>query len=305
MSGVDRGRLACRITTDVDRLAPLLARILLVRAVWNIRHHCGGHSLWVARDMASDCREELKAAGATTRVLARALVPDHDVDHDLTTAIAGADRLSAAMTREGNTYSDYHQATDPDTYIDQQRAGELWKQWQEQKDHVNDALRGLPTDLGSGKTGSMLLDRALDRVFERGLCYEIRHSLFSGAPERAWRRRVAGVLCDAARVRQVRGNATATCGDLADSLRAGRRALDDTAPQRLGAARREPPRRDRDPGVHRAGTAHGRQGHRDPADGTVPGPRTEGRPDPRSRQTLPWHRHRNHLDGAGNRRRNP
>ncbi|MEQ4725939.1 hypothetical protein [Nonomuraea sp. B19D2] len=228
-SRIDRRTLARHIAADVDQVAPLLARILLVRAVWSIRHHRNDHSLWVAKDMACDCREELKRARATTRELARALVPDHDVDHDLTAAITGTDWLSAAISREGAAYSDYQLATDPDITIDKQRAGELAERWQDRRDAVHDALRGLPKDLGSGKVGSLLLDRALDRVFKRGLYYLTRHYMFSQEPERAWRRRVAGVLHDAACVRLARGNAAAT-GDLADNVRDGLRTLDYTAP---------------------------------------------------------------------------
>ncbi|TDB89955.1 hypothetical protein [Actinomadura sp. 7K534] len=228
--GIDRRTFAHRIATDVDRVAPLLARILLARAVWNIRHHCGAHSLWVAKDVAADCREELKAAGATTQELAHTLVPDHDCRRDLTTAIAGTARLSAAITGERSAYARYSLATDPDISIDKKRAGELGDDWQEQQDHVRNVLRGLPKDLGNGKSGSLLLDRAIDRVFKRGLYYQTRHYLFSREPERVWRRRVSGVLHGAACVRLVRGDAAAASGDLAGNIRGGRRALDDTAP---------------------------------------------------------------------------
>ncbi|WP_412517947.1 hypothetical protein K8Z49_08335 [Actinomadura madurae] len=223
---IDRRTLAHHIATDVDRAAPLFARILLVRAIWNLRHHRGDHSLWVAKDVASDCPEALTAAGGTARESARILVPGHDAEHDLSTAVAGADRLSSAVRREGDAYARYQLATDPDISIDKKRAGELGDEWQDQRGHVRDALRELPGDLGRGETGSLLLDRALDRVFKRGLYYQTRHYLFSGEPERVWRRRVAGVLQNAARVR---GSAAPT-GDLADSVRDGRRAFDGAAP---------------------------------------------------------------------------
>ncbi|WP_395111493.1 hypothetical protein [Actinomadura sp. SCN-SB] len=227
---IDRATLTRHIAFDVDRVAPLLARILVIRAIRSLRYGYGEHALWVAQDMASDCRDELGTAGAATRDLARALVPDHDADRDLALAADAAARLSAAIRIEGNSYSNYHQATDPDIYIDKQRAGELWDEWQEQKSHVNEAMRDLPQDLGSGETGSLLLDRALDRVFERGLYYEIRHHLFSREPERAWRRRVAGVLNDAARAGLSRAGTAPIGEELADRLQAGRRALDGTEP---------------------------------------------------------------------------
>ncbi|TDE59715.1 hypothetical protein E1295_02160 [Nonomuraea mesophila] len=51
--------------------------------------------------------------------------------------------------------------------------------------------------------------RALLRVFDRGLYHWIRHHTFSREPERAWRRRITGVLHRAACVRQVQSNAAA------------------------------------------------------------------------------------------------
>ncbi|MCQ0013566.1 hypothetical protein [Actinomadura madurae] len=231
---IDRRTLAHHIATDVDRAAPLFARILLVRAIWNLRHHRGDHSLWVAKDVASDCPEALTAAGGTARESARILVPGHDAEHDLSTAVAGADRLSSAVRREGDAYARYQLATDPDISIDKKRAGELGDEWQGQRGHVRDALRELPGDLGRGETGSLLLDRALDRVFKRGLYYQTRHYLFSGEPERAWRRRVAGVLQNAARVR---GSAAPT-GDLAAASAMG--AGHSTAPHRARGRGRPP-----------------------------------------------------------------
>ncbi|MFB4306374.1 hypothetical protein [Actinomadura sp. GTD37] len=183
----------------------------------------------MAKDMAADCGEEIEAAGAATRELARALVPDHDAGRDLTPAIAGTSRLSSVVTSEDAAYARYSMATDPDISIDKERVGRLGTEWDEERGNVRDAFRGLPTDLGTGRTGSLLLDRALDRVFKRGLYYQARHYLFSGEPEREWRRRVAGVLIDAARVRLDRGNAAAT-GDLSRNVRDGRRALGGTAP---------------------------------------------------------------------------
>ncbi|MEO3829125.1 hypothetical protein [Actinomadura sp. B10D3] len=221
-----RRTLAHHIAADVDRASPLFARILLVRAIWNLRHRRGDHSLWVAKDVASDCPEALRTVGWTARESTRVLVPGHDADHDLTTAVTGADRLSSAVRREGDAYARYQLATDPDISIDKKRAGELGDEWQDQRGHVRDALHELPSDLGSGRTGSLLLDRALDRVFKRGLYYQTRHYLFSREPERAWRGRVAGVLQDAARVR----GGPAPAGDLADSVREGRRAFDGAAP---------------------------------------------------------------------------
>ncbi|TDD91421.1 hypothetical protein E1293_02220 [Actinomadura darangshiensis] len=227
--GIDRGTLAGHIAGDVDRVAPLLARILLVRAVLNVRHHRSGHSLWVAKDMAADCRDELEEAGAATRNLARVLAPTHKVDRDLTPAITATDRLSSAVRSEGDAYARYSLATDPDIAIDRERADKRGDEWEAERGSVRDAQRALPADLGSGQSGSLLLDRALDRVFERGMYYQARHYLFSREPERAWRRRVAGVLHDAACVRLARGN-EAAAGDLAALVRTGRRALDGTAP---------------------------------------------------------------------------
>jgi hypothetical protein len=227
---MNRETLVRHVAADVDRVAPLLARLLLVQAVVRIRdRYNSGHSLWVARDMVSDCREELLEAGATTRELARALVPDHDVDQDLTAAIAGTEQLSAAVRRESNSFWNYHHATDPDGYIDKQRTDEAWEEWHEDKGRAESAYHALPSDLDGGETGSLLLDRALDHVFYRGLYYEIRHYHFSREPQRAWRRRVARVLTKAACARLDRGDAAGT-GDLADSVREGRRVLDATAP---------------------------------------------------------------------------
>ncbi|MDL4820062.1 hypothetical protein [Actinomadura opuntiae] len=228
-SGIDRRTLARHIAADVDRAAPLLARILLVRAVSNIRHHRGGHALWVAKDIAADCGTELQAAGGTTRELARALVPGHDADRDLTPAIAATRRLSHTISSEDAAYARYSMATDPDISIDNKRAGRLGSEWDEQRGHLREARHAMPAGLGSGKTGSVLLDRALDRVFERGMFYQARHYLFSREPERQWRRRVADVLHAAACAKLDRGN-QAAIGDLAVNLRDGRRALDGTAP---------------------------------------------------------------------------
>ncbi|GAA2141492.1 hypothetical protein [Actinomadura napierensis] len=228
-SGIDRRALARHIAADVDRAAPLLARILLVRAVSDIRHHRGGHALWVAKDMAADCGAELKAAGAATRELARALVPGHDPDRDLTPAIDATRQLSHAISSEDAAYARYSMATDPDISIDKNRAGELGNQWDEHRGHLREARHAVPAGLGSGKTGSVLLDRALDRVFKRGMYYQARYYLFSGQPECQWRRRVAGVLHAAACAKLDRGNEVAI-GDLAVNIRDGRRALDRTAP---------------------------------------------------------------------------
>jgi hypothetical protein len=226
---IDRGALAARLSDDVDRAAPLLARLLLVRAVWNIHHHYGDHALWVAQDMAVDCGEDLEEAGVAARELARVLAPDHGIDRDLTAAVDGARQLSRAIRRENDAYARYSLATDPDIPIDQERAGRLYGEWDEQRGSVRDASRGLPADLGSGETGSLLLDGALGRVFKRGLYYHARHYLLSAHPERAWRGRVADVLHRAARVRLDRGNAAAT-GDLTRNIREGRRELDAASP---------------------------------------------------------------------------
>ncbi|RFS83085.1 hypothetical protein D0T12_23165 [Actinomadura spongiicola] len=225
--GIDRRVLARHIAADVDRAAPLLARILLVRAVSNIRHHRGGHALWVARDVAADCGAELEAAGAVTRELARALVPGHDADRDLTPAIAATRRLSHAISSEDNAYARYSMATDPDISIDKRRAGELGDEWEEQRGLLREARHGMPAGLGSGETGCVLLDRALDHVFKRGLYYQARYHLFSREPERQWRRRVANVLHAAACAKLGRAN-KAALGDLADNIRDGRRAIDGT-----------------------------------------------------------------------------
>jgi hypothetical protein len=228
-SGIDRRTFARHIAADVDRAAPLLARILLVRAVSNIRHHRGGHALWVAKDMAADCGAELKVAGAATRELARALVPGHDADRDLSPAIDATRRLSHAISSEDAAYARYSMATDPDISIDKNRAGELGNEWDDQRGRLREARHALPAGLGGGKTGSVLLDRALDRVFERGMYYQARYYLFSREPERGWRRRVAGVLHAAACARLDRGN-EAAIGDLALNIHDGRRALDGAAP---------------------------------------------------------------------------
>ena len=226
LSGIDRRTLACHIGADVDRAAPLLARILLVRAIRDILDGHDRGSLWVADDMISGCRGagELAVAGATTRELARALAPAHDVDRDLTTAIAAVEHLNWSLKAEKNAYADYSLVTDPDnSHIDPERSDETWTRWQGHKDRVGNAVGGLPADLGDGKVGSLLLDRAIDRVFKRGLFYGIRW-VFAGEPERMWRRRVAKVLLDAARVGLIRGRAAAT-GSLADDVRGGRRVL--------------------------------------------------------------------------------
>lgn len=228
-SGIDRRALARHIAADVDRAAPLLARVLLVRAVSDIRLHRGGHALWVAKDVAADCGVELKAAGATTRELARALVPGHDAERDLGPAIAATRRLSHAISSEDAAYARYSMATDPDISIDKKRAGELGNEWDEQRGRLRDARHAMPAGLAGGKTGSVLLDRALDRVFDRGMYYQARYYLFSREPERQWRRRVAGVLHATACAKLDRGT-EAAIGDLAVNIRDGRRALDGTAP---------------------------------------------------------------------------
>ncbi|WP_433323197.1 hypothetical protein [Spirillospora sp. CA-294931] len=224
-SGIDRRALAHHIVADVDRAAPLLARILLERAVWNIRRDNGGHSLGVAKDMADDCGAELQAAGATTRELARALVPRHDADRDLTAAITATRQLSLAISSENNAYASFSMATDPDNPIDRERAEKLSEQWGQAQRHLREAR--MPASLGSGKTGSVLLDRALDRVFKRGMYYQARLYLFNQEPKRPWRRRVAGVLHAAACAKLDCGN-EAAIGDLAVNIRDGRRALDRT-----------------------------------------------------------------------------
>ncbi|QKW38706.1 hypothetical protein HUT06_35690 [Actinomadura sp. NAK00032] len=226
---IDRRTLAAHIAADVDRAAPLLARMLLVRAVWNLHHHYGDHALWVAQDMAADCREDIEEAGVAARELARALVPDHDADRDLTDAVDATRSLSVAIRRENDAYARYSMATDPDIPIDEERAGRLSTEWDEERSNARAASIGLPADLGSGEAGSRLLDRALSRVFKRGLYYHARHYLLSAEPERAWRRRVADVLHGAACVRLARGNAAAT-GDLTRNVREGRRVLDGTSP---------------------------------------------------------------------------
>ncbi|NDU74813.1 hypothetical protein GWI34_19595 [Actinomadura sp. DSM 109109] len=228
-SGIDRGAMARHVAADVDRAAPLLARVLLVRSVLDIRHHRGGDALWVAKDVAADCGPELAVAGATTRELARVLAPGHDAHRDLTPAIAATRRLSQAIRSEGAAYARYSLATDPDISIDKERAGALGGEWDEQRGHLRQVRHGMPAGLGSGRTGSLLLDRALDRVFRRGLYFQVRHYLFSREPERQWRHRVAGVLQAAACGRLDRANAAAAA-DLDLNIRDGRRALDGTTP---------------------------------------------------------------------------
>ncbi|MFI0445920.1 hypothetical protein [Actinomadura sp. 6N118] len=224
-SAIDRRTLARHIGADVDRAAPLLARILLVRAIRDILDGRDRGSLWVASDVIRDCggAGELAVAGATTRDLAFALAPAHDVDRELTDAIAAVKRLNWSLEAEKNAYARYSLVTDPDnSYIDKERSDETWTQWQEHKHGVDNAVGGLPADLGDGRVGSLLLDRAIDRVFKRGLRYSIRY-VFAGEPERLWRRRVVEVLVDAACVGR-RGRVAAT-GSLADDVRDGRRAL--------------------------------------------------------------------------------
>jgi len=110
-----------------------LARILLVRAVSDIRLHRGSHALWVAEDMAADCGAELEEAGTATRELARVLVPGHDVDRNLVPAVVATRRLSRAVGSEDGAYARYSMATDPDTAIDRDRAGALGEEWDEQR----------------------------------------------------------------------------------------------------------------------------------------------------------------------------
>ena len=230
-NGIDRRTLARHVSADVDRVAPLLARILLVRAIRQVRYHYGRGSLWVADDVISDCggARGLAVAGAATRELARTLAPAHDVERDLTTAIAMVKQLNWTLIAERNAYADYSMVTDPDNnYIDPKRSEETWKRWQEHKDRIGDATGRLPADLGSGKVGSLLLDRAVDRVFERGWFFGIR-AMLSAEEERLWRRQVLRVLLGAARVAPVRGRPAAT-GSLADDLRRGGQALVEATP---------------------------------------------------------------------------
>ncbi|KAB2350304.1 hypothetical protein [Actinomadura rudentiformis] len=225
-SGIDRRTLARHIGADVDRVAPLLARILLVRAIGDILGGRDREALWVAVDVISDCEGggEFAVAGATTRALAGALAPAHDVDRDLTTAVTAVKQLNWTLKAEKNAYARYSVVTDPDnSYIDPEQSDETWTRWQEYKRGVDDAVGGLPADLGRGEVQSLLLDRAIDRVFERGLLYSIRY-VFAGEPEGMWRCQVAKILLDAARVGLIRGRA-GTVESLADDVHAGRRAL--------------------------------------------------------------------------------
>ncbi|WP_433330709.1 hypothetical protein [Spirillospora sp. CA-294931] len=236
--GIDRTALAEHLGADVDRMAPVLARLLLIRVVDDLRHHRDRHSLWVAKDVISDCdaEGELAVASPTSRLLTRGLALDHDIERDLTDAVTSVDRLTRAIQRGNDAYARYSGATDPDTYIDQERAGKLWDEWQADRSEADNSLRSLPRDLGRGKPGPYLLDRALERVFKRGVFYQLRYSLFTHAPERAWRRRVTEVLVDAARVER-RGEPAPE--ELADDVRDGRGAIDEASWARTAAERLE------------------------------------------------------------------
>lgn len=226
LSGIDRETLARHIGADVDRAAVLLARILLIRVVRRIVDGSGRGPVRSADSMISDGEGagEFAVAGATTRQLARVLAPAHDIDRDLTTAIAAVERLDRSVRSAESAYSDYRLATDPDNgYIDQERGEVTWMRWQQSRRRVGPAIGGLPTDLGDGKVGSLLLDRAIDRVFKPSWNYWIRY-VFAAEARHLWRRRVAGVLLDATRAGPARGRRAAT-RSLADDVRDGRRAL--------------------------------------------------------------------------------
>jgi hypothetical protein len=234
---MDRRTLAHQIGTDVDRVAPLLARILLIRAIWGVRR--GGNSrynhngLRVAKDVISNCGRagELAATGATTQELARALAPTHDVDRDLTTAIDAAESLRGALRREETEYADYRKYTDPDGYHDRSLAKEAATAWEKERRDVDAAVGWMPKNLGNGMTGSFLLDRAIDRVFRRGFFYQIRYELFADEPERVWQRRIASVLLDAAHMAVKRGRGIAV-ESLADHVRTSRQMLAEATPSR-------------------------------------------------------------------------
>lgn len=230
-SGIDRRMLARHIGADVDRAAPLLARVLLIREIRGIRYR-GDNSLRVAMDMITDCgcAGELAAAGATTRELARALAPTHDVDRDLTTAIAAVKGLNWALQGEANSYANYSMCTAPDVHHVRSRVDQAGKEWDKARRKVRAAVERVPANLGNGEIGSRLLDRAVYRAFRPGLLTQIRYYHFGHEPERAWRRRVAKEFLDAARVAMKRGRVAAV-ESLADNVRAIRQALIEATPR--------------------------------------------------------------------------
>ncbi len=233
---MDRRTLAHQIGTDVNRVAPLLARILLIRAIWGVRRgrndRYNYNGLLVAKDVISTCGRagELTTAGATTQALARALAPTHNADRDLTRAINAAESLSGALRREQAGYADYRKYTEPDGYHDSSRVMEASTAWEKERRNVNAAVGRIP-NFGNGETGSVLLDRAIDSVFRRGFFYQIRYGLFTYEPERVWQRRIASVLLDAAHTVVKRG-----CGiaveSLADDVRTSRQMLAEATPSR-------------------------------------------------------------------------
>jgi hypothetical protein len=162
-SVVDCRALARRLAADVDRAAPLLARILLVRAISRL-------DIWVANDMVRDCGRAGKLAvpDASTLRLAQVLAPPYVFGGDLTTAIAAVERLASAMWREQRSFRTYLGATDPELGRDNERVERAGRAWEDARHRVSGGIRSLPGRLGDGMVGSVLLDRALDRTFRRG-----------------------------------------------------------------------------------------------------------------------------------------
>lgn len=223
-NGIDRTTLARYVAADVGRAAPLFARILLVRAI-------SRRDMWVAQDMIRDCGRAgtLAVADPTTLRLAQVLTPTHAAGRNLTTAMAAAKELGSAMRHEWNTFTTYHAVTDPERARDDVRWERAARDWENARHSVRTATQGLPTGLGDGIVGLQLLDRALDRVFRRGVYYQIRHYHLAREPERVWRRTVARALRGPAAVAVKRGGA-AEVGSLADTLRSGGRALVEATP---------------------------------------------------------------------------
>lgn len=226
-SGIDREAVMRHVDDDWQRVLPLLGRVLLIRAVRGIRHH-REHSLWVAGDVIAST-SELAVVGETTRRLAHALAPTHDVDRELASLIPSIEGLRWSREVEANAYARYSLRTDPDIAHDPDRIEEAAQEWEAERRRAREAAERVPTRLGSGTVGSVLLDRALDRVFRRGFLYDIRHLHFAREPERAWQRRAGEVVRDAALAAWKRGRA-AVVEDLADDVRTSRRLLDEAKP---------------------------------------------------------------------------
>ncbi|GAB2984161.1 hypothetical protein [Saccharothrix stipae] len=226
-SGLDREAVTRHLEDDLRRVLPLLGRILLIRAVRGIRYN-RVHSLWVAKDAIAST-SELATAGATTRRLAQALAPTHDVDADLASLVPSVQGLSRALEQKAGAYARYSVRTDPDAGRDPDRIEEAGREWDAARRHASESLERMPVPPGSGTVGSVLLDRALDRVFRRGFLYDLRYYHFAREPERSWQRRAARVVLDAGHAAWKRGR-TAVVEDLADDVRTSRRSLDEAQP---------------------------------------------------------------------------